>query len=88
MREDFQKIEAKISEVKFRMKWTADYQRFSNQDNFRIVNYHTHAIITRILYTFYPIFHCGLYCRVASVTDKICTKQGNSSISGSKVSGL
>ena len=26
-------------------------------------NYRTHAIITRGFYTFYPIFHCGLYCR-------------------------
>ena len=30
---------------------------------------------------FYPIFHCGLYCRAVSVTDNLCTKQGNSSIS-------
>ena len=25
--------------------------------------YHMGAIISRGLYTFYPIFHCGLYCR-------------------------
>ena len=22
------------------------------------------AIITRVLYNFYPVFHCGSYCRV------------------------
>ena len=37
---------------------------------------------------FYPIFHCGLYCRAASVTDNLCTKQGNSSIFGSKIRSL
>ena len=40
--------------------------------------YRTHAIITSSLYIFYPIFHCGLYCRAVSVTDNLCTKQGNS----------
>ena len=39
---------------------------------------------SRGLYIFYPIFHCGLYCRVVSVTDNLCTKQENSSIFGSK----
>ena len=34
------------------------------------------AIISRGLYT---IFHCSLYCRVVSITDNLCTKQGNSS---------
>ena len=29
---------------------------------------------------FYPIFHCGLYCRAISSTDNLYTKQGNSSI--------
>ena len=51
-------------------------------------NYHTHAIITRGLYTFYPIFMCGLYYRAVNVTDYLCTKQGNSSIFGSKIRGL
>ena len=46
------------------------------------------AIITRSLYIFYPIFHCGLYCRAVNVTDNLCTKQGNSSIFGSKIRGL
>ena len=41
--------------------------------------YHTRAIISRGLYIFYPIFHCGLYCRAVSITDILCTKQGNSS---------
>ena len=50
--------------------------------------YRTCAIITRGLYIFYPIFHCGLYCRAVSVTDNLCTKQGNSSIFGSKIRGL
>ena len=37
---------------------------------------------------FYPIFHCGLYCRAVSITDNLCTKQGNSSIFGSKFCSL
>ena len=28
--------------------------------------YRTRAIISRGLYIFYPIFHCGLYCRAVS----------------------
>ena len=50
--------------------------------------YHTHAIITRSLYIFYPIFHCGLSCRAGSVTDDLCSKHENSSILGSKIRGL
>ena len=53
-----------------------------------IFTYRTRAIITRGLYIFYPIFHCSLYCRAVSVTDNLCTKQGNSSIFGSKICGL
>ena len=37
--------------------------------------YRTRAIITRGLYIFYPIFHCGLYSREVSVTDSLCTKK-------------
>ena len=51
-------------------------------------NYCKRAIITCGLYIFYPIFHCGLYCRAVSVTDNLCTKQGNSSIFGSKIRSL
>ena len=36
--------------------------------------YRTRAIIIRGLYFFYPIFHCGLYCREVTVTDSLCTK--------------
>ena len=43
------------------------------------------AIITHGLYIFYSILHCGLYCRAVSVTDNLCTKQGNSSIIGFKI---
>ena len=50
--------------------------------------YHMHANITRGLYIFYPIFHCGLYCRAVNITDNLCTKEGNSSIFGSKIFGL
>ena len=50
--------------------------------------YRTRAIITRGLYIFYPIFHCGLYCRAVSITDNLCTKQGNSSIFEPKFRGL
>ena len=53
-----------------------------------LFHYRTRAIITRGLYIFYPNFHCGLYCRAVSVTDNLCTKQGNSSIFGSKIRGL
>ena len=41
--------------------------------------YRTCTIITRGLYNFYPIFHCGLYCRRVSVTENLCTTKGNSS---------
>ena len=40
------------------------------------VRYRTRAIISRCLYIFYPIFHCGLYCRVVNITDNLCAKQG------------
>ena len=50
--------------------------------------YRTRAIISRGLYIFYNIFHCGLYCRAVSITDNLCTKQGNSSIFGPKIRGL
>ena len=48
------------------------------------MTYRMRAIITSCLYIFYPIVHCSLYCRAVSVTGNICTKQGNSSIFGSK----
>ena len=48
----------------------------------------TRVIIIRGLYIYYPIFHCGLYCRAVSVTDNLCIKQGNSSIFGYKIRGL
>ena len=50
--------------------------------------YRTRAIISRGLYTFYPIFHCGLYCRAVSITENLCTKNGNSSNFGAKICGL
>ena len=51
--------------------------------------YRTRSIIARGLYIFYPVFHCGLYCRVVSmIQDSLCTKQGNSSIFGLKIRGL
>ena len=28
-----------------------------------------YTVITHGLYIFYPIFHCGLYCRAVSITD-------------------
>ena len=37
-------------------------------------------IISRGLYIFRPIFHCGLQIKTANITDNVCTKQGNSSI--------
>ena len=53
-----------------------------------LLNYCTRAVISRGFYIFYPFSHCGLYCRVVSVTDNLFTKQGNSSISGSKIRGF
>ena len=44
----------------------------------RNIVYRTRAIISRGLYIFYPIFHCGLYCRTVSNTDNLCAKNGNS----------
>ena len=41
----------------------------------------------RLVY-FYPIFHCGLYCKAVSITDNLCTKQENSSIFEPKIRGL
>ena len=41
--------------------------------------FHTRAIISRGLYVFYPIFHCGLYLKAANITNNLCTEQGNSS---------
>ena len=35
---------------------------------FVVSEIHTHSIITRGLYIFYPIFHCGLYWRAVYVT--------------------
>ena len=43
------------------------------------------AIMSHGLYVFYPIFHCGLYCRVVSITNKLCTKQANSLIFATKI---
>ena len=34
--------------------------------------YRTRANISRGLYIFYPIFHCGLYCRAVNTTDNLC----------------
>ena len=42
--------------------------------------YGTSSIKSRGLYNFYPIFHWGLYSKVANITDNLCTKQENSSI--------
>ena len=47
-----------------------------------------HAITIHGLYIFYPNFHCYLYCRAISSTDKLSIKTGNSSNFGSKMSGL
>ena len=33
--------------------------------------YRTRAIITRGLYFFYPIFHCGLYCRAVYTAERL-----------------
>ena len=38
--------------------------------------YRTRAIITRGLYLFYPIFHCGLYFRAGYIAERF-ELQGN-----------
>ena len=43
------------------------------------------AIKSHGLYIFYPIFHGSLYCRDVTITDNLCTEQGNSSIFGPKI---
>merc|ERR1712051_406278 len=48
--------------------------------------FRTRAIITRGLYIFYHLFHCGLCSREVSVT--VYVKRGNSSIFRSKIRGL
>ena len=51
----------------------------------RSLNYRTHAIITRGLNIFYPLFilKSGLY-----ITDNLCTKNENSSSFKPKIRGL
>ena len=62
---------------------------FENYMNiFHRTEVQTHAIINRGLYIFYPIFHCGLYCRGVNITDNLCTKKGNSSFFKPKILGL
>ena len=46
------------------------------------------AIITSVLYIFYPISHCSLYCKAVSIRDNLCIKQENSSIFGAKIRSL
>ena len=36
-----------------------------------ILIYRTRAIITRGLYYFYPIFHCGLYMRAVYTSERL-----------------
>ena len=36
-----------------------------------INKYRTRAIITRGLYLFYPIFHCGLYLRAVYIAERL-----------------
>ena len=45
----------------------------------KCIVYRTHTIINRGLYTFYPIFHCVLYCRAVSIIN-LCTILENSLI--------
>ena len=53
-----------------------------------ILGYRTCTIITHCLYIFYPIFTAVYIVEQFSITDNLCTKQGNSSILGSKNCGL
>ena len=56
----------KTSKFAFEIIWPLDaiYTQWSKIKNFLWkLNYHTSAIITRGLYIFHPIFHCGLYSR-------------------------
>ena len=77
--------------LKFSQKTLMTFKRnvwYSELNKAKKDTYCTHAIITRGLYIFYPIFHFGLYCTAVSVTDNLCAKQGNSSIFVSKILGL
>jgi hypothetical protein len=40
------------------------------QGNYLYV-YRTHAIVTCGLYIFYPVFHCGLYCRAVYTAERL-----------------
>ena len=56
---------------------------FYSQHHLHYARHHNQRV-----YIFYPIFHGSLYCRVVIVTDNLFTKQGNSSIFGSKIRNL
>ena len=62
----------------FTMKVSTSKGRFKSEETGTFLplqdKYSTRAIITHGLYFFYPIFHCGLYCREVTVTDSLCTK--------------
>ena len=65
---------------------TLHYRNFFVRPNTEIsyVKYRTHAIISRGLYFFYPIFTLA----AAYITDNLCTKNGNSSFFKPKIRGL
>ena len=61
----------------------------TNLDTKRIdIPYARHYNTNNGLYIFYPHFHCGLYFRTISISNNLCTKQGNSSIFAPRICGL
>ena len=70
-------------------RWKLSKNSFPDKSPFRKASeiyqlhstyYRTRVIISRSLYISNPIFLCRLYWKVVSITDNLCTKQGNSSI--------
>ena len=61
-------------------KWLQKYINTFNKFFQLLIPYTRYYNPLHSLHIFYSIFHCGLYCRAANITDNLCTKQGNSSI--------
>ena len=54
-------------------------QSLQKSEFLKLISVCTPLLISCCLYTFYPIFYCGLYSKAANVKDNLGTKQGNSS---------
>ena len=45
--------------------------QFIGHNKFFLGSVRKHAIISRGLYTFYPIFHCGVYCGAVYIAERL-----------------